>query len=147
MKNKQKLNGLLDIPEVKSWRAIMHAYTQIHRYLESELLKQNCSISRFQIFFYLYFEGPLPSIELAQKLNVTRGNISTFIRRLEEDELVLINQADGRGGRQLIQLTSKGLKQFENFFPDHIKRIKSVMPPLHQNLLEELLSIKIDKND
>lgn len=147
MKNKQKLNGLLQIPEVKSWRAIMHAYTQIHRYLESELLKQNCSIPRFQIFFYLYFEGPLPSIELAQRLNVTRGNISTFIRRLEEDELVLINQANGRGGRQLVELSDKGLKQFEDFFPDHIKRVKSVMPSLNQKTIKDLLSIKIDRND
>lgn len=147
MKNKQKLNGLLQIPEVKSWRAIMHAYTQIHRYLESELLKQNCSIPRFQIFFYLYFEGPLPSIELAQRLNVTRGNISTFIRRLEEDELVLINQANGRGGRQLVELSDKGLKQFEDFFPDHIKRVKSVMPSLNQKTIKDLLSLKIDRND
>jgi len=146
MKNRKKLNGLLEIPQVKSWRAIMHAYTQIYRYLESELLKENCSIPRFQIFFYLYFEGPLPSIELAQRLNVTRDNISTFIRRLEEDELILINQANGRGGRQLVELSSKGLKQFENFFPDHIKRVKSVMPTISQKTLNDLLSIKIDRN-
>lgn len=135
---------LLDFPQVKAWRTLMHTYTQIYRYLESELLKENCSISRFQIFFYLYFHGPMSSIELAQNLNVTRGNISSFIRRLSEDSFVEINAAEGRGGKQLIELSNKGKTLFEGFFPEHIKRVISVMPEISTKSLKALSAINID---
>lgn len=140
---KQDMQELLNLSKVKAWRTLMHAYTQIYRYLESELLKENCSISRFQIFFYLYFQGPLSSIELAQLLNVTRGNISTFVRRLSDDSLVEVNPTNGRGGKQLISLSPKGKSQFESFFPEHIKRVTSVMPEISSKSLKILSEIQI----
>jgi len=143
-KKRQEMYELLDFPKVKAWRTLMHAYSQIYRYLESELLKENCSISRFQIFFYLYFHGPMSSIELAQNLNVTRGNVSTFIRRLSEDSLVEINAAEGRGGKQLIEISNKGKMLFESFFPEHIKRVTAVMPEISSKSLKALSEIKVD---
>ncbi|WP_419168582.1 MarR family winged helix-turn-helix transcriptional regulator [Halobacteriovorax sp.] len=137
------MQELLNLSKVKAWRTLMHAYNQIYRYLESELLKENCSISRFQIFFYLYFQGPLSSIELAQLLNVTRGNISTFVKRLSEDSLVEVHPTKGRGGKQLISLSPKGKSQFENFFPEHIKRVTSVMPEISSKSLKTLSEIQI----
>ncbi|MBT6324989.1 MAG: hypothetical protein HOJ35_03405 [Bdellovibrionales bacterium] len=140
----QNMQKLLDSPKIKAWRSLMHAYTQIYRYLESELLKENCSISRFQIFFYLYFHGPLSSIELAKSLNVTRGNISAFIGRLSEDSLVVINAAEGRGGKQLISLSKKGKSQFEDLFPEHIKRVEIVMPDISLKSLNALSEIDLN---
>lgn len=143
-KKSKRMHDLLENPKVKSWRALMHAYTRIYRFLETELLKENCSISRFQIFFYLYFHGPMSSIELAESLNVTRGNISTFIRRLSEDSVITVKAAEGRGGKQLIELSNKGRLLFENFFPEHIKRVISVMPEISAKSLKTLSEIKID---
>lgn len=134
---------LLENPKVKAWRTLMSAHTQILRFLEAELLKENCSISRFQIFFHLYFYGPTSSIELAKSLCVTRGNISTFIRRLQEDSLVTVKAPQGRGGKQTIKLTKKGENFFENIFPDHIKRVVSAMPDISSKSLTALEALKI----
>lgn len=86
----------------------------------------------------------MSSIELAQNLNVTRGNVSTFIRRLSEDSLVEINAAEGRGGKQLIEISNKGKILFESFFPEHIKRVTAVMPEISSKSLKALSEIKVD---
>jgi len=137
------MHELLDNPKVKAWRTLMSAHTKILRFLEAELLKENCSIPRFQIFFHLYFHGPASSIELARTLCVTRGNISTFIRRLQEDLLVSIEAPEGRGGKQIIKLTKKGESFFENLLPDHIKRVISAMPDISKKSLTVLETLKI----
>lgn len=139
----QEVQKLLDNPKVIAWRTLMGAYNQIYRYLESELLKENCSVPRFQIFFYLYFNGPLSSTELAELLHVTRGNISTFIKRLKDDSLITISKNSGRGGKRLIGLSNKGIEQFERFFPQHIQRICRIMPDISPKSLKSLKDVGI----
>lgn len=139
----KKMIDLLNYPEVQSWRAIMQAYQQIYRFLETELLKADCSIPRFQIFFYLYFQGPISSIDLANLMNVTRGNISTFLSRLIADELVYLSSGHGRGSKQFIHLSDRGIDLFESFFPAHIQRVISVAPKLSKSSLKSLNQVRI----
>jgi len=134
---------LLNHPHVQSWRAIMNAHQKIYRFLETELLKNNCSIPRFQIFFYLYFHGPISSIELAQLMHVTRGNVSTFITRLVADKLVYLVTTQERGGKKLIHLSNKGKEQFESFFPEHIQRVIKIAPELSQSAINKLNQIQV----
>ena len=134
---KRKLEMLLELSEVRSWRSLMGAYQSIYRQLERALLTENCSIPRFQILFYLYFEGPTTGVELSRKLFVTRGNISTFLRRLQADG-ILKKPEEGAKKRQLLQLTDHGKKTFEDLFPRHIDRVRSLMPPLDVKTLEKL---------
>lgn len=141
--SQKKMEELLEDPSVISWRALMSAYHKIYKYLESRLHEENYTIPRFQLFFYLYFEGPHSSIELAKKLNVTRGNISSFTKRLEQDLLIKIAIPEGRGGKAMIHLTESGKKDFERHLPAHIARVISLMPPLSKASLESLKSIEI----
>ena len=95
--NKSKLTKLLKRPEVESWRTLMGTFQTVYRALEQALLREQCSISRFQILFLIYFYGPLSASDIAQKLCVTRGNISTFLNRLEADHLTISLPTGERG--------------------------------------------------
>lgn len=138
---KKEFEALLKRSEVESWRTLMGAFQKIYRTLEQELLKDNCSISRFQILLLIYFNGPMSASDIAQRLCVTRGNISTFLRRLEADKLSRSTPTGERGGRALIELTEKGVKLFEDIFPDHIERVTKLMPQLAPVFLGTLQKI------
>lgn len=132
------MRSLLEYPEVKSWRALMMAFKTIFSELEKGLMAEGCSVSRFQILFYLYFEDALPAVEIARKLVVTRGNISTFLRRMESDELILKRVPKGQK-RPLYSLTAKGTAFFEEIFPPHIRRVRSIAPILNQATIDRLI--------
>lgn len=90
---------------------------------------EGCSVSRFQILFYLYFEGDLPAVEIARKLVVTRGNISMFLRRMESDGLIQKKVPKGQK-RPRFSLAPKGRAFFEDILPAHIQRVRNLAPVL-----------------
>ena len=148
-KSKPKLAALLQSPEVDSWRALMRAFQSIYQQLEKSLLVEDCSISRFQILFVLYMEGPLPAVKIARRLLVTRGNISTFIKRLHADELIMPIVIKPEQKRPFFQLTAKGRDLFESLFPRHIERVKKLMKPLSKEVLQtldEISKTRLPKN-
>lgn len=134
---KDELRALMDDPQVRSWRAIMHAFKSILSELEKGLTQDNCSLSRFQILLLLYFDPRMPAVEIARNMSVTRGNISQFIRRMEEDRLVKSVIEEGRK-RPVYSLTGKGKALFERLFPGHIERVKKMTPPLNEKTIRSL---------
>ena len=140
LRKRAALKSLLDIPEVKSWRALMTAFKVILSELEKNLTHEGCSVSRFQILFFLYFEGNLPAAEIARKLLVTRGNISMFLRRMEAD-LLIKKVIPPEQKRPLYTLTKNGTDFFEKLFPSHIKRVKQLAPRLDEKTIKLLLNV------
>lgn len=137
----KELSAMLKFPEVQSWRALLSAFSTILAQLEKGLQSDDCSVSRFQILFYLYFEGHLPAVTIARKLYVTRGNISMFLRRLESDGLIKPMLAKGQK-RPTFCLTRKGVQFFERIFPPHISRVRRLAPALGQDTIKTLTAIK-----
>lgn len=138
---KPELVKLLESPEVRSWRALMGAFKYIFAELERGLMKEDCSVSRFQILFYLYMEGPHSAVSIARKLLVTRGNISTFLKRMEQDGLIRPALPEGQK-RPLFGLTEKGSQFFEKIFPRHIERVRGLAPALKLDMIRTLESVE-----
>lgn len=135
----RRLEALLSQREIQSWRALMAAFQAIYGTLENSLLKEeDCSVSRFQILFFLYFQGPLPAVDIARKLFVTRGNISMFLKRVREDGLVTVSKLTKSQKRPLFCLTAKGTNFFEEIFPRHVRRVRLLMPRLDRKTLKLL---------
>lgn len=135
----ENLNKLLSDPKVKSWRAIMHSFKSILTDLEKGLSKNNCSLSRFQILFLLYFEPKQAAVELAKNMYVTRGNMSQFIKRMEKDKLIQsLIEPDSK--RPVYCLTDKGKLLFEALLPGHIQRVKAKAPQLSSKTIKDLLA-------
>lgn len=137
---KKELLDLFNSPEVQSWRALMDAFRFIFVQLEKGLMADNCSMSRFQILIILYTEGQLAAVEIARKLVVTRGNISTFLRRMESDGLVATTIPNGQK-RPVYFLTKKGILLFEKIFPQHIERVHHYAPKLSPSVRDQLQEV------
>ena len=120
----------------------MYAFQSVYRQLEKALLQEGSSIPRFQILFYLYFEGECSQIYISKKLFVTRGNISMFFKRLLAEKLIIISEKTIDDKRHNYRLTNKGKLYFEKLFPKHIKRVKKFMPILKSDVVKILKSIK-----
>lgn len=133
----KKMEALLDFPEIRSWRALMGAFNSIFSALEKGLMAEGCSVSRFQILFYLYFEGDTSAVQIAKKMLVTRGNISMFLRRMEKDGLIK-KKAVADQKRPRYSLTAQGRTFFEAIFPAHIERVRRRAPKLDAQTLRLL---------
>ncbi|PIU01055.1 MAG: hypothetical protein COT74_00695 [Bdellovibrionales bacterium CG10_big_fil_rev_8_21_14_0_10_45_34] len=138
---------LMTAPQVKSWRALLGAFQYVFSNLEKGLTSEGYSMSRFQILLTLYFDGPHSAINISRKLLVTRGNVSTFLKRLLADGLVEASDRSKSGKRPLFCLTDKGIEIFESVFPRHIDRVKSLMPKLDASVIETLSQIPRDSKN
>ena len=128
--NVQKMKELMEDPQVRSWRAVLNSYKTMMRTLEESMQDfEGCSLSRFQILLNLYFNGSMRPVEIAEKLQVTRGNITMFLKRMVQDELIEKEFSSGKV-RPRFRLTDKGVSCFEEIFPCHIAKVKETFPQL-----------------
>ena len=132
------MEELLEDPQVQSWRAIMGAFQAVLAQLEKGLMADGLHVSRFQILFYLYFVPPLSAADIARKLLVTRGNISMFLKRLEKDNQIVVCPTSPSMQRPLYRLSEEAERQFEKIFPEHIKRVKKLVPALPKTVVQSL---------
>ncbi|MDZ4662703.1 MAG: MarR family winged helix-turn-helix transcriptional regulator [Pseudomonadota bacterium] len=145
MKNKkQRLGQLLGAREVESWRALMNAFQTLYRSFDEALLKDGCTYSRFQLLFFLYFEGSLAPVEISKKMLVTRSNITMFLRRMIADDLVTECPESLSIKRPCYMLTAQGKQFFENIFPNHIQRVRTSMPILPTDSIKILRTLASD---
>ena len=138
-----KRDNLLKIllnPEVESWMAILFAYRKTLERLEQALLANGCSASRFQILFFLYFDGTLSPVQISRKMSVTRGNISTFLKRMEADRLLKRRIPEGQK-RPVYSLTKHGKEFFEGILPNHVKRVRQLVPALSKESVQLLKQV------
>ncbi len=138
LKTKKAMAALLKLPAVASWRMLMSVYQNYYSKLAEAMAKDGVSYSRFQILYLLYFEGPTSATCLAQKLLVSRANISTFSRRLELDGLILQRPLNPGSKRKNFHLTAKGEKIFEKVAPAHVRRVQKLIKPFSASAMKEL---------
>lgn len=127
---------LIKSPEVESWRALMNAFQALYKTFENALLKDGCTYSRFQLLFFLYFEGSVAPIDLSKKMLVTRSNMSMFLRRMITDGLVTECPESSSIKRPCYMLTASGKRLFEKLLPAHIKRVQACMPKVAKILYD-----------
>lgn len=83
--------------------------------------------TRLQIFAYLYANGETSFTELKKELNITEGNLSSHILKLEDADCVRVTkQFVDRTPQTSYQLTPKG----EELFEAHIQTLESLIDSL-----------------
>ena len=83
--------------------------------------------TRLQIFAYLYAHGETSFTELKKELNITEGNLSSHIQKLEDADCVRVTkQFVDRTPQTSYQLTPKG----EELFEAHIQTLESLIDSL-----------------
>ena len=140
-KNTKDFEKLLSRPKIKAWRILFQTHRAIFQYLDSELRKSDCSISKFQIFLLIYFNGPMTPVALSRSLNVSRANTTTFLRRIVKEGLIEPTLEGGSEKRPAFNLTTKGEAYFENIFPEHIEDIEKVYSFHSEDVNQKYLQI------
>ncbi|MFT6070626.1 MAG: DNA-binding MarR family transcriptional regulator [Bacteriovoracaceae bacterium] len=141
MKNIERVNNLLDTQKIRSWRALFNAFKFLSAEFESSLLELGCSVPRFQILLHLHTTGPHTPVTLSRLLKVSRANITTFLKRLQEDNLIKPTLENGSEKRPAYELTKTGIKFFEEVLPAHTGNVERLMTPFPEEfikLLEEI---------
>lgn len=137
----KKLEKYLKDSEVVSWINIIECFQTIFSKLEAGLADDGLNVTRFQVLFYLYFNGNLNANALAKRLLVTRGNMSQLLKRMELDGLISLETVTGKKSINL-KITKFGRRQFEIIFPRHINRVKALIIPLSESTLSEIQNLK-----
>ncbi|MEZ4744305.1 MAG: MarR family transcriptional regulator [Bdellovibrionota bacterium] len=141
MRHKLEFEKILERPEIKTWRSILQTQKVIFSVLESNLQTIGFTLPRFQIMFHLYFEGAMSPSALADRLTVSRGNITAFLRRLLNDNVV--QKTAGRSeSRPKYILTLRGMHDFEKIFPQHVEKVSQLVTPMSEEALKQLDAVK-----
>ena len=138
MKNKDRVNKLLDTQKIRSWRALFNAFKFLSAEFESSLLELGCSVPRFQILLHLHTTGPHTPVTLSRHLKVSRANITTFLKRLQEDKLIKPTLENGSEKRPAYELTKTGIKFFEEVLPAHTDNVERLMTPFPEDFIKLL---------
>jgi DNA-binding MarR family transcriptional regulator len=144
---KDKFLELLDNPKVKSWRMALNTVEALYSKFEEELSKFGCNMSRFEMLFFIYFDGPLSAIQLSEKMKVSRGNISAFVKRLLKDDLIAPCKISSTATRPKYSLSPQGEIFFEKIFKIHLKHIERLIHPLSTKTMNELSNWSPNNSD
>jgi DNA-binding MarR family transcriptional regulator len=138
----EELRRLFKQDEVTSWRSLVITYRMIFAILESALQKMDCTGSRLQVLMALHFEGPMVPVRLANRMMVTRGNISTLLKRMQDEGLIEPSVTKGTKSRPAFALTEAGLDLLLEIYPDHAANICKLMPVLDREMINSLHAIQ-----
>ena len=105
------------------------------------LSDSNLTASQFAILEALYHLGTLSQVELAQKLLLSTGNITTVIQNLEKRDLVCRQRSKDDQRYMQVSITDAGRKLIAYIFPAHVAGIVDIMnvlTPEEQQILAGL---------
>ncbi len=113
-------------PKVDVWRQLLVMVETLYETLEKKLGEKDCTYPRFRLLFVLYFEAPCSPATLAKRLHVSRSNLTTFLRRLEEDGLIYACPLASTDTRLKYVLSEQGSTYTEELMTYHFENIKKL---------------------
>lgn len=130
-----------DKGNVRKWRSMLVATEVIFTYLEKKLLQKGSSYPRLRILFYIYAQGPLSAAELAEKMMVSRANMSTFIKRLLDDKTIIECPDTSKPRRPRFMMSQKGEKDYEKLLNYHLNNIEALPLSIDVREIDKLNAI------
>ncbi|MBO6584845.1 MAG: MarR family transcriptional regulator [Gracilimonas sp.] len=120
---------------------LMRASESLNGRLSRHLSDGNLTVSQFGTLEALLHLGPLNQRELGQKLLKSGGNITLVIDNLQKNGLVEKKTDPNDRRAVIINLTKKGRSFIEEFFPQHLDKIKEEFSCLSIKEKEQLAGI------
>lgn len=124
----------------------------LHQLSESNLSESGLSYAQYRILFMLHFAeeidacGMTPS-EISDRQGTSRNTISSLIRTLEDDGLIM-RQLDSDDRRKFnIQLTEAGREVVEERAREHMLMVDSIFQVLEPEEMETLSDLLHKVND
>ncbi|MDR9416806.1 MAG: MarR family transcriptional regulator [Gracilimonas sp.] len=135
-------NGSKDVQRtLNAFIKLTRASESVNGRLARHLSEANLTVSQFGTLEALLHLGPLNQRELGQKLLKSGGNITLVIDNLQKNGLVEKKTDPSDRRAVIISLTPKGQGFIEDFFPQHLEKIKEEFSVLTSEEKEQLAHI------
>ena len=120
------------------WLRLLRVVQNISRHAEAELDAIDISAPQFNLLVQIQTAEGISQQELAERLQVTKGNISQLISKLEKRGL-LKRQKEGRMSN--LKLTANGQTLVNRLLPEHDAFIARQFAALTADEQQQLLSL------
>lgn len=130
---------------LRTWLKILKTSNLIEKQIKEKLRDEhNTTLPRFDVMSALYRSSSgLKMNEISGVLKVSNGNITGIIDRLVKEGHVLRVAIEGDRRSNLVKLTNKGIRQFEEYAGEHEAWINVML----KNISEQNSHILIDLLD
>jgi DNA-binding MarR family transcriptional regulator len=136
----------LSVDGILAMIRLMYVANQMERMLEANLSQYDMSLGRFKTLILLHRYSPegLKPTELAEKISVTRGNMTGLLDGLEKSGLIY--REDCQDDRRIvyIRLSEEGQKLIDKVLPTHFDQMSEAMKGIDHKDLEKL-AVNLDK--
>lgn len=99
--------------------------------------------SKLSVLMMLYNNDnqPMTPSLMAEKLHVSRANISAMLKRMERDELIEIRGQVNDARIKEVYLINKGKELLDSVLPKHYQRIHQLMEALNEPNRRKLIAL------
>ena len=128
-----------------TWFRFVRVIKKITYHMDKPIASLNLSRYQFDLLMQVTFEPGINQKTCAERMNVTKGNITQHLDKLETLALI---QRNKNGRESSLELSQKGEKFVNEFMPIHdarVKEILSVLSPEEVNQLQSILR-KLDRS-
>jgi MarR family 2-MHQ and catechol resistance regulon transcriptional repressor len=119
-----------EVQALDTYIKVTRAAQSIMNRAMQHLGESNLTPSQFAVLEALYHLGTLSQVELAQKLLLSTGNITTVIQNLEKRSLVCRQRSTNDQRYMQVSITDEGRKLIASIFPSHVAGIVEIMNAL-----------------
>ncbi len=130
--------------ELLTWYRFIRVLRKALSVMDEPMRDINVSRYQFDLLMQVAFEDRINQQTCADRMNVTKGNITQHIDRLEKRELI---QRQKEGRTNCLHLTEAGNEMVANVIPVHDQRVKEILSLLTREELRQFQSIlrKLDR--
>ncbi len=121
-----------------TWYRFVRVLRKLVSQMDEPIKDLNVSRYQFDLLMQVAFEEGINQQTCAQRMNVTKGNITQHLDRMEKQGLV---QRQKQGRTNCLYLTEKGTELVDDFMPIHDQRVKEILSILTQEELRQFQSI------
>lgn len=131
---------------LRAWGRLIRVAQKVGRSGTERLREQGLTPVQFDVLRRVAARPDQTQQDLAEGLDVTRGNVSQLLSRLEADGLIVRVPS---GGSNLLRLTSAGRATVERLLPEHDRFVAERFSALTTDELRQLLTLleKLDHDE
>jgi DNA-binding MarR family transcriptional regulator len=125
-------------PALLTWYRFIRVLRKIISLMDEQVQDLDVSRYQFDLLMQVAFEGGINQQTCAKRMNVTKGNITQHLDRLEKQGLI---QRQKEGRANYLHLTDRGRDMVAGIMPVHDRRVKEILSVLSEEELQQFQSI------
>lgn len=130
----------MNVAAILAATRLLGTASEMEKSLEGYLAQHGVSLSKFFVLTFLrrYMPEGLTATELAEKISVTRGNMTGLLDGLEKSGLIVRQDSSTDRRVIFIKLSQQGQKLLDEMLPEHFTRVSRIMSSLQEGELKKL---------